>query len=114
MPVIKLTQGVVDKLACSEALKQDYFDSCLKGLMVQVRPSGRKTFYLRERNEQGKTCQVKIGDAEFLKLNTVRKLVEERRAARSLSRLAGFSSRSARAVIHQLRRMSNLPLSRTP
>jgi integrase len=91
MPVIKLTQGVVDKLACDEALKQDYFDSCSKGLMVQVRPSGRKTFYLRERNEQGKTCQVKIGDAEFLKLNTVRKLVEERRAARSLWRLAGFS-----------------------
>ncbi len=91
MPVIKLTQGLVDKLTCSAEQKQDYFDSVLKGLLVQVRPSGRKTYYLRERSEAGKVCQLKIGDADFLKLATVRRLVEERRAAKSLAQLSAFS-----------------------
>ena len=79
MPVIKITQGSIESLQCTGATKTDYFDSRTKGLMIQVRSSGRKTYYYRERSADGKTRQTKIGDAETIRLAMVRRLVEERK-----------------------------------
>ena len=79
MPVIKITQGSIESLQCTGATKTDYFDSQTKGLMIQVRSSGRKTYYYRERSADGKTRQTKIGDAETIKLAKVRRLVGERK-----------------------------------
>jgi integrase len=79
MPVIKITQGSIESLHCAGATKTDYFDSRTKGLMIQVRSSGRKTYYYRERSADGKTRQTKIGDAETIRLAMVRRLVEKRK-----------------------------------
>ena len=79
MPVIKITQRSIESLECRGSPKTDYFDSETKGLMIQVRSSGRKTFYYRERDAQGKTVQTKIGDAETIRLAMVRRLIEERK-----------------------------------
>lgn len=79
MPVIKITQRSIESLECRGSSKTDYFDSETKGLMIQVRSSGRKTFYYRERDAQGKTVQTKIGDAETIRLAMVRRLIEERK-----------------------------------
>jgi hypothetical protein len=59
MPVLKLSQGLLETLNSSGKDKEDFFDATTKGLMVQVRASGRKTYYFRERGEDGKTIQLK-------------------------------------------------------
>ena len=68
MPVIKLLQGLLESLNSRGKDKEDFFDATTKGLMVQVRASGRKTYYFRERGEDGKTIQLKIADAPQLTL----------------------------------------------
>tara|TARA_B110000879_G_scaffold180688_1_gene237499 strand:- start:219 stop:473 length:255 start_codon:yes stop_codon:yes gene_type:complete len=80
MPVIKLLQGLLESLNSRGKDKEDFFDSTTKGLMVQVRASGRKTYYFRERGEDGKTIQLKIADADAIRLNAVRELIKQRRA----------------------------------
>jgi hypothetical protein len=72
MPVLKLSQGLLESLNSRGKDKEDFFDSTTKGLMVQVRASGRKTYYFRERGEDGKTIQLKIADADAIRLNVVR------------------------------------------
>jgi hypothetical protein len=59
--------------------------------MVQVRASGRKTFYFRERGDEGKTSQVKIADVEHIRLNVVREL-KQRKAAQTQAALAAFAN----------------------
>tara|TARA_B110000285_G_scaffold60041_1_gene68875 strand:- start:2234 stop:2488 length:255 start_codon:yes stop_codon:yes gene_type:complete len=80
MPVLKLSQGLLETLNSSGKDKEDFFDATTKGLMVQVRASGRKTYYFRERGEDGKTIQIKIADADAIRLNAVRELIKQRRA----------------------------------
>jgi hypothetical protein len=80
MPVLKLSQGLLETLNSSGKDKEDFFDATTKGLMVQVRASGRKTYYFRERGEDGKTIQLKIADADAIRLNAVRELIKQRRA----------------------------------
>ena len=80
MPVLKLSQGLLETLNSSGKDKEDFFDATTKGLMVQVRASGRKTYYFRERGEDEKTIQLKIADADAIRLNTVRELIKQRRA----------------------------------
>jgi len=86
MPVIELSQRLLESLTSGEKEKEDFFDSTTKGLMVQVRASGRKTFYFRERGEDGKTSQVKIADVDHIRLNEVRTLIKQRKAAQTQSR----------------------------
>ena len=69
MPVLKLSQGLLETLNSSGKDKEDFFDATTKDMMVQVRASGRKTYYFRERGEDGKTIQLKIADADAIRLN---------------------------------------------
>ena len=92
MPVIELSQRLLESLTSGEKEKEDFFDSTTKGLMVQVRASGRKTFYFRERGEDGKTSQVKIADVDHIRLNEVRTLIKQRKAAQTHASLAAFAN----------------------
>ena len=92
MPVIELSQRLLESLTSGEKQKEDFFDSTTKGLMVQVRASGRKTFYFRERGEDGKTSQVKIADVDHIRLNEVRTLIKQRKAAQTQAALAAFAN----------------------
>ena len=98
MPVIKLSQGLLESLNSRGKDKEDFFDSTTKGLMVQVRASGRKTYYFRERGEDGKTIQLKIADADAIRLNVVRELIKQRRAAQAKAALATFANPMAEAL----------------
>ena len=98
MPVIKLSQGLLESLNSRGKDKEDFFDSTTKGLMVQVRASGRKTYYFRERGEDGKTIQLKIADADAIRLNAVRELIKQRRAAQAKASLATFANPMAEAL----------------
>jgi integrase len=80
MPRQKLTQKFIDAVTTpSGQRKIDYFDTDCKGLMLEVRLSGR-TFYLRYQNERGKTLQKKLADASILRLTDVRGLAQEKLA----------------------------------
>ena len=101
MPVLKLSQGLLESLKSSGKDKEDFFDSTTRGLMVQVRASGRKTYYFRERGEDGKTTQVKIADAEHIRLSVVRELIKQRRAAQATAALSAFANPFSEAEVAQ-------------
>ena len=52
--------------------KIDYYDTELKGFILEVRQSGGRTYYLRYRDESGKQRQYKIGDASVISFDKAR------------------------------------------
>ena len=69
-----LTQTFVDSAKCSPGeRKKDYTDRVTKGLVLEVRPTGGKTYYLRYTNERGKQRMYRLSDATILTLTQVRK-----------------------------------------
>jgi integrase len=73
-----LTQVFVDTLVCPTGKsKQDYFDTKITGLVVQVSSTGRKTFYLRYQNERKVTVQRKLVCASNVKLVDARELAKK-------------------------------------
>jgi len=71
---VDLTQNFVDSAKCSpDERKKDYTDRITKGLVLEVRPTGGKTYYLRYTNERGKQRMYRLADAKILTLAQVRK-----------------------------------------
>ena len=74
MPVVDLNSTFVRNAICPQGQKKiDYFDSQQKGFLVEVRYSGRKTYYQRYRDERGRERQFKIGRAEMLTTDQARR-----------------------------------------
>lgn len=74
MPKKLLDQKFVQTVVCPEGKgKVDYFDVGCKGLQLEVRISGGKTWYLRYMNERGKVRQLRIADVRDLSLSEARK-----------------------------------------
>jgi integrase len=105
MAHIELTQSFVDTSACPAGRrKADFTDRTAKGLVLEVRATGGKTYYLRYTNERGKQRMYRLGDATFLTLAQARKKChaaqsrlqtgqdpcEEKKAARSVPTFADF------------------------
>lgn len=81
MPKIALTTQSLRQLECPAGLsKQDWHDSECKGLMLEVRASGGKTWYLRYRNARGRQRQLRIADARDLSLSMARRQADQLRA----------------------------------
>ncbi len=79
MPVAELTSVFVRQAFCpSGQRKVDYFDSKQRGFLIEIRCSGRKTYYQRYCDERGRERQFKIGRADVLTAE------QARRAARSI------------------------------
>ena len=69
MAQISLTQQHVSAAKCPDnQSKQEITDLACKGLVLEVRKSGGKTYYLRYTNHRGKQRQYRIGDATVLTL----------------------------------------------
>jgi integrase len=74
MAKTKLSCRFVRKVACPADLRKiDYFDIRHPGFMLEVRSSGRKTFYQRYRDARGRERQYKIGAAHILTVSQARK-----------------------------------------
>lgn len=74
MPVVDLTASFVRKAACPEgAEKINFFDSRQRGFLVEIRASGRKTYYQRFRDERGRERQFKIGRADIVTMEQARR-----------------------------------------
>jgi len=79
MPQQKLTQTFVDTVQPQQK-KVDYFDSLQTGLLLKVLPSGKKTYYLRYRDDRGKMRERKLADATILSLKDARTLARQKLA----------------------------------
>lgn len=105
MPIVKLSAQFVREASCPpEKAKVDYYDSAIKGFILEARSSGGRTFYLRYRDTHGKLRQQKIGDAAAISYDKARQKamrlrsevelggnpLEERKALRSVLTLAEF------------------------
>lgn len=80
MPSALLTQQQVSTYTCpTDKKKVDYFDTQTKGLVLEVRISGGKTFYLRYQDERSKTRTIKLADARDVTLSQARTLADKAR-----------------------------------
>jgi integrase len=74
MPQIVLTQELADSLQCpSDRLKLDFTDLHTRGLVLEIRRSGGKTYYVRYTDSRGKQRMYRLGDATVLTLAQSRK-----------------------------------------
>ena len=73
MAQISLTQAFVNAATCPQGqTKQEITDKECKGLILEVRQSGGKTYYLRYTSHRGKQRQYRIGNATVLTLHQAR------------------------------------------
>ena len=81
MPKAHLTQKFVSECTCPQSKKKiDFFDQDVQGLVLEVRATGGKTYYIRYRNERGTTRQQKLGDASTITLAQARKKAKQHKA----------------------------------
>ncbi|WP_108462315.1 site-specific integrase [Devosia naphthalenivorans] len=74
MPKVNLTATRIRSAACPEGCaKAEYFDTVLTGLVLEVRATGRKTFYQRYTDRHGAQRQYKIGTADVITLEQARR-----------------------------------------
>jgi len=78
MATIKLNQSNIGSTVCPKGRgKVEISDSVCKGLFLEVRKSGGKTFYLRYTSNRGRQHQYRIGDAGVISLTQVRQLAQQ-------------------------------------
>jgi integrase len=78
MATIKLNQSTVGNVRCPAGRgKLEISDSACKGLFLEVRKSGGRTFYLRYTNNRGRQQQYRIGDATVISLVQARQLAQQ-------------------------------------
>jgi integrase len=78
MPTVALSAQFVRQAQCVSGRKKiDYFDASQRGLMLEVRCSGGKTFYQRYTDERGRERQYKIGPADVITLEQARRKAKQ-------------------------------------
>ena len=81
MPKLQLTPALVSNAHCPADRKRlDMFDIQTKGLVLEVRESGGKTYYLRYQNQRGRTRQLRLADAKDVSLSQARALADKARS----------------------------------
>ena len=80
MPSKTLTAPFIKNVICPAGSKKvDYFDTDCKGLMLEVRASGGKTFSLRYQDSRGNTRQSRLADASDVTLTQAKTLADKHR-----------------------------------
>ena len=100
MPVLLLRPQVLSTLTCPVGQrKQDYRDSHCKGLLLEVRSTGGRTWYLRYVTSRGQRRQLRLGDLHDLSLAQARRLAEHHRTAVAMGDDPSQQRRELRAVL---------------
>ena len=82
MSVLRLNSRSLSELTCKPGRsKTDYRDSTCKGLLLEVRASGGKTWYLAYVNQRGQRRQHRLGDLRDLSLSQARTLADRYRTS---------------------------------
>jgi integrase len=80
MSAVPLTDRVIPRLRCAEgSRKTTYRDQRCKGLMLEVRATAGKTWYLRFTDQRGSQRLLRIGDARDIPVAAARKRAEDLR-----------------------------------
>ena len=80
MAKLKLTQSRVNEANCpSDKKRADWFDTDCKGLVLEARIMGGKTFHLRYQDSRGRTRQLSLADATDVTLSQARTLADKAR-----------------------------------
>lgn len=80
MAKLKLTQSRVNEATCpSDKKRADWFDTDCKGLVLEARITGGKTFHLRYQDSRGRTRQMSLADANDVTLSQARSLADKAR-----------------------------------
>lgn len=99
MPVELLSAKRVKALRCDPGQrKRTIWDSGCKNLMLEVRASGGKTYYLRYHDSRGQQRQLRIGDAADLSLEQARKQADALRGQIAL----GIDPGEVKATLKQV------------
>lgn len=94
-----LTQSFVDKQACPPGKRKvNLQDTQVTGLMLELRASGGRTYYVRYTDDRGKRYQHKLGDATLLKLSQARQKAQEVKSKVVLGENPAEDKRIARQV----------------
>jgi integrase len=94
-----LTQSFVDKQAFPAGKRKvNVKDTQVIGLLLELRESGGKTWYVRYTDDRGKRFQHKLGDAQVLKLSQARQLALEIKAKVLMDESPTGQKRIARQV----------------
>ena len=87
MSVIALCTKTLKTLSCPPGkAKENVWDARCKGLMLEVRQSGGRTWYVRYVDLRGKQRQLRIGGADVVSLDQARKRTDELRSQVALGR----------------------------
>ena len=80
MPKVSLTNDIINNYTCPEGQRKiDLFDDKVRGLTLEVRSSGGRTYYLRYVNKRSVTKLWKLGVPADLSLRQVRQLAQQKR-----------------------------------
>lgn len=81
MATMFLTQKIVDSLVCEASCKRlTVFDRHCRGFVLEVRPSGRKSYFFRHKDSCGVTRQPKLCDANSISLKQAKALADSCRS----------------------------------
>jgi hypothetical protein len=72
MAVVNLTPALVRSARARPGSRLDLFDAHQRGLLLEVREGGGKTYYARYSNERGRERHIKIGPADVISLAQAR------------------------------------------
>jgi integrase len=80
MTKIAITSALVSNTTCPAGQKKlNLFDTSTKGLGLEVRATGGRTFYLRYQDSRGRTRQFRLADAADVTLRQARDLADKAR-----------------------------------
>lgn len=80
MPKVSLTPTLIEQAMCPMTSRRiDLYDTRTKGLLLEVRPTGGKTFYLRYQDKRGRTRQIKLANPSDVSLSQARELADRAR-----------------------------------
>ncbi len=103
MPIVKLTQQIVNNdLKCPEGKSRiEYCDADMPGLYIEVRATsqGQGTYYLRYKDNAGKTCHQKIDRTTDITLADARKAAKTLKAEIALGADPRGEEKAKRAVL---------------
>jgi len=87
MPVLPSSTRAISSLACSPGKSKERFhDPRCKGLLLEVRSSGGKTWYVSYTTQRGQRREHRLGDCRDLTLSEARQLAEQHRHAAAMGR----------------------------
>lgn len=99
MAKITLTPSNVESAKCpADKRKVDLFDVRTKGLLLEVRATGGKTYYLRYTSPRGKICQLKLADVRDVTLAQARQLADQTRTRLAMGEDPKEAKTALRAV----------------